>query len=120
MINKLLAQSVVRPPLVKPSGMVMPVASLIPSISLLRRSKPIFNPPTTISSTTRSVSIREPIHTTPPTSRPVARSGNPTSMPPHTGGVSEDTFQAASGGVQQKFMQFMPTPRLQQNPPSNK
>ncbi|KAJ1427125.1 hypothetical protein SESBI_09777 [Sesbania bispinosa] len=118
--NDQQAQFVVRPP-VRPSGMVMHVASRISSICLLRRSKPIFNPPATISSTTSLVSIRQPIHTTPPpTSQPVARSGSPTSMPPHTRGVSEDTFQAASRGVRQRFMQFMPTPRLQQNPPSNK
>ncbi|KAJ1387190.1 hypothetical protein SESBI_40186 [Sesbania bispinosa] len=118
---QLLAQFVVRPPPVRPSGMVISVASRISSICLLRRSMPIFNPLATISSTTSSVSVREPIHTTPPpTSQPIARSGSPASMPPHTGGVSEDTFQAASRGVQQRFMQFMPTPRLQQNPPSNK
>ncbi|KAJ1419526.1 proline-rich receptor-like protein kinase PERK9 [Sesbania bispinosa] len=93
--------------------MVMSAASRIPSIGLLRRSKPIFNPSATKSSTTSSVSVREPIHTTPPTSQPAARSGSPASMPPHTGGVSEDTFQAASRGVQQRFMQFMSTPRLQ-------
>ncbi|KAJ1398384.1 hypothetical protein SESBI_31094 [Sesbania bispinosa] len=78
---KLLAQSVVRPPPVRPSGMVMPAASRIPNI---------------------------------------ARSGSPALFPPHTGGVFEDTFQAATRGVQQRFMQFMPTPSLQQNPPSNK
>ncbi|KAJ1383537.1 hypothetical protein SESBI_43297 [Sesbania bispinosa] len=118
---QLLAQSFVRLLPVKPSGMVMLAASRIPSIGLLRRSKSIFNPPATISSTTSSVSVREPIPTTqPPTSQPAARSGSPASMPSHTGGVSEDIFQAASRGVQQRFMQFMPTPRLQQNPPSNK
>ncbi|KAJ1424597.1 frigida-LIKE protein [Sesbania bispinosa] len=87
MINKLLAQSIVRPQPVRPSGMVMSAASRIPSIGLLRRSKPIFNPPATISSTTSLVSVREPIHTTPPpTSQPAARSRSPASMPPQTGG----------------------------------
>ncbi|KAJ1400351.1 hypothetical protein SESBI_29558 [Sesbania bispinosa] len=91
---QLLSQSVVRPPPVRPSGMVMPVASR---------------------------HFKEPIHTTPPpTSQPLARLGCPASMPPHTGRVFEDTFQAASRGVQQRFMQFMPTPRLNQNLPSNK
>ncbi|KAJ1382308.1 hypothetical protein SESBI_44377 [Sesbania bispinosa] len=90
-------QTVVRPPLVRPSGMVMPTASRIP------------------------VSVRAPIHTNPPRTAPLAtRPGSPPSIPPPTRGVSEDTFQAASRGVQQRFMKFMPTPRLHLNPPSNK
>ncbi|KAJ1380488.1 hypothetical protein SESBI_45972 [Sesbania bispinosa] len=56
---------------------------------------------------------------TPPIAPPASRPGSPPSMPPPTRGVSEDTFQAASRGVQQRFMKFMPTPGLQQNPPSN-
>ncbi|KAJ1426299.1 hypothetical protein SESBI_10316 [Sesbania bispinosa] len=65
--------------------------------------------------------VRAPIHTTPPPlAPPAARPRSPASVPPPTGGVSQDTFQAASRGVQQRSMQFMPTPRLQQNPPSKK
>ncbi|KAJ1396026.1 hypothetical protein SESBI_32855 [Sesbania bispinosa] len=64
---------------------------------------------------------RAPIHTNPPPIAPPAtRLGSPPSMPPPTRGVYEDTFQVASRGVQQRFMKFMPTPRLHQNPPSNK
>ncbi|KAJ1410424.1 hypothetical protein SESBI_21919 [Sesbania bispinosa] len=83
-------QTVVRPPPVRPSGNVMPTASHIP------------------------VSVRPPNHTIPPpTAPPASRPGSPPSMPPLTTGVFEDTFQAASRGVQQRFMKFMPTPRLQ-------
>ncbi|KAJ1439838.1 hypothetical protein SESBI_02060 [Sesbania bispinosa] len=89
-------QTVVRPPPVRPSGLVMPTASRIP------------------------VSLRPPMHTIPPPiAPPASRPGSPPSMPPPTTGVSEDTFQVASRGVQQRFMKFMPTPGLQQNPPSN-
>ncbi|KAJ1438046.1 hypothetical protein SESBI_03478 [Sesbania bispinosa] len=37
-------QTVVRPPPVRPSGLVMPTASRIPGVGLLRRSMPRFNP----------------------------------------------------------------------------
>ncbi|KAJ1384306.1 hypothetical protein SESBI_42653 [Sesbania bispinosa] len=72
---ELPAQSVVRPPPVRPSGMVMPTASRIP--------------------------VRAPIHTCPPPSTPpAARLGSPASMPPPTKGVSQDTFEAGSRGLQ--------------------
>ncbi|KAJ1393600.1 hypothetical protein SESBI_34784 [Sesbania bispinosa] len=84
-------QTVVRPPPVRPSG--------------LNFFCNIFRPP---------------MHTIPPPiAPPASRPGSPSSMPPPTTRVSEDTFQAASRGVQQRFMKFMPTPGLQQNPPSN-
>ncbi|KAJ1421223.1 hypothetical protein SESBI_13808 [Sesbania bispinosa] len=117
---QLLPQTVVRPPPVRPSGLVMPTASRIPGVGLLRWSMPRFNPSARNSSATSSVSLRPPMHTIPPPiAPPASRPGSPPSMPPPTTGVSEDTFQAASRGVQQRFMKFMPTPGLQQNPPSN-
>ncbi|KAJ1400057.1 hypothetical protein SESBI_29893 [Sesbania bispinosa] len=120
MCRLLPPQTVVRPPPVRPSGLVMPTASRIPGVGLLRRSMPTFNPLTRTSSATSSVSLRAPIHTIPPPiAPPASRPGSPPSMPPPTRGVSKDTFQAPSRGVQQRFMKFMPTPGLQQNPPSN-
>ncbi|KAJ1407821.1 hypothetical protein SESBI_24010 [Sesbania bispinosa] len=110
-------QAVVRPPPIRPSGLVMPTASRIPGVGLLRRSMPRFNPPARTSSATSSVSLRPPMHTIPPPiAPPASRPGSPPSMPPPTTAVSEDTFQASSRGVQQRFMKFMPTPGLQQNP----
>ncbi|KAJ1423258.1 hypothetical protein SESBI_12460 [Sesbania bispinosa] len=112
-MQNLPPQTVVRPPPVRPSGLVMPTASRIPGVGLLRRSMPRFNPPARTSSATSSVSLRPPMHTIPPPiAPPASRPGSPPSMPPPTTGVSEDTFQAPSRGVQQRFMKFMPTPGL--------